>query len=1184
MAQLVRRGVSKLKRLFPSWNEKAGKDGSLTPVPLLSVIVPAYNVEEYLDQCIESLLAQTFEDYEAIIVVDGATDRTGDIAEKFAAEDERIRVIHQVNGGLSNARNTGLKAAVAPFVAFLDSDDWLPQQAYEALMTSILETGSDIATGNVTRVQAKREWPAWNQSFTHDIPRSITTTLSDTPNLLFDTTSWNKVYRRSLLDENGIRFPEGKLYEDMHPTAQAFLAARTVDIVPEIVYYYRVRDDNSSITQKRAEIKNLADKLEMVEHVKSDVALHELSEDARQVPVFKALEGDLPVYSPYLGLSPEFDSLYLDALAKNWSEATPETLAKLTLQRRVLFSHQLAGNIELAAESEAWVRNHFHEIPIVQHDGVAVADRSINPVAFRELRTDADLDLSRYLSLTQSVTESKFRDGRLLLSGFAFIEYLPAGVVSTISMELVGEDGTVLLVPSQKAPKDERANASRRSGNADRSETAFSVCIDVDDLFGSDPKLQDWVLWIRVEAGQYKFVAPATGFSRGGVSRLGTSAQLNDHVAAFLAWQPRDRPLTVRTIAADLRVVGLSEAGTNSLLFELVSVSPLRSVVVRQGDTQLPCVLERVTETRYVASFSLEELKRGRSLALEGGRIVQAVNTDGEEHTALLDACLNGGFDTDSGWQLRAGPNAEAVLIDQSSLLVADRLEEKDGSWLMSGRCYLTWREEFVLQVRSKQGVTYGCDFSVDPTGGFQIVVPYFDSDRGVAWRPGVYSFEVFNTKRGKISKRLRFTVSLSTQMPLQVVNEFAATTWSAVGDSLTPAFRVAAPLQLEEKGRYNRQRIVQQWRARGAKGIEAMHAALYSVDTGSGSGDSALAIYEELKSRDPKMEHYWAVEDRSVLVPDGTIPVVRNTELWHEVVNRSKLVVNNYGGLLGYNDWDFQYYIQTWHGTPLKLMGRSLHQRGDHRVIRSHDQRAQREASEWDLFTSQNPFMNEIARDEFFYAGEIIESGYARNDALVNADSGTVASARESLGIPAGSRVLLYAPTWRDDGSGSSSQALYKGLDVSELSEGLGDSWVILLRGHLFNRRANHAELTKGKVLDVTNYPNVNDLMISADVLVTDYSSIMFDFLATRKPVMYFAPDRAHYEATRGMYFEYESVLAGPLTSSLEELQAELLRLDEFDTRFGQQYQAQVDRFVPWDDGSAAKRIADRIMDRLSE
>ena len=164
--------------------------------PRISVVVPVYNVEPYLAECLESLASQTVRDLEVIMVDDGSKDRSGEIAQSFADRDERFRLITQPNGGLGRARNTGIEAAEGEFLAFVDSDDFLAPNAYELLLGALDETGSDFATGNVLRLQSvgARQVGFLAEAFNKT---RLGTHVSEYPPLIADRVAWNKLFRRS---------------------------------------------------------------------------------------------------------------------------------------------------------------------------------------------------------------------------------------------------------------------------------------------------------------------------------------------------------------------------------------------------------------------------------------------------------------------------------------------------------------------------------------------------------------------------------------------------------------------------------------------------------------------------------------------------------------------------------------------------------------------------------------------------------------------------------------------------------------------------------------------------------------------------------------------------------------------------------------------------------------------------
>jgi CDP-glycerol glycerophosphotransferase len=251
-------------------------------MPRISVLVPIYDVEAYLEECLQSLAAQTVEDFEAVLVDDGSTDASGAMAERFAAQDARFRVLRQANGGLSRARNAGIDAATGEFLAFLDSDDVLPPDAYERLLGALERTGSDFATGNVQRLTATgcSQAPFVAAAFART---RLRTHVRRFPPLLTDRTAWNKLWRRTFWDEHCLRFPEGRLHEDIPVVLPAHFQATRVDVVSAPVYRYRVREHGApSITQRRHELAALHDRLAAVGQVLDYLRAHEPARQRRR--------------------------------------------------------------------------------------------------------------------------------------------------------------------------------------------------------------------------------------------------------------------------------------------------------------------------------------------------------------------------------------------------------------------------------------------------------------------------------------------------------------------------------------------------------------------------------------------------------------------------------------------------------------------------------------------------------------------------------------------------------------------------------------------------------------------------------------------------------------------------------------------------------------------------------------
>ena len=199
----------------------------------ISVIIPCYNVRTYINQCLDSIVNQTFSDIEIIIVDDGATDGSGKIADDYAERDSRIRVIHKENGGLSSARNAGMNIASSPYLMFLDGDDYVDERFCEIPYRLITENNADIVCFEFERVPSgiKSGFTEKPRMFSND---EVLVLLSGWK---ISDSACNKIYRREMFDT--IRFPEGYVYEDMGTAYRLFEAAERIYITDQVLYYYR---------------------------------------------------------------------------------------------------------------------------------------------------------------------------------------------------------------------------------------------------------------------------------------------------------------------------------------------------------------------------------------------------------------------------------------------------------------------------------------------------------------------------------------------------------------------------------------------------------------------------------------------------------------------------------------------------------------------------------------------------------------------------------------------------------------------------------------------------------------------------------------------------------------------------------------------------------------------------------
>ena len=262
----------------------------------VSVIIPIYNVEEYLKECLDSLVNQTLNGIEVLMVNDGSTDTSGEIAESYAKKYPNFYLETKSNGGQGQARNYAISHAKGEYITFLDADDYVSEDAYEK-MYQMSENGKiDIITGNVKRFNSKK---CYNSSLhIHVFKDNIKNThIIKNPELIYDTTSCNKLFKLEFWKENNLKFPEGVLYEDIPLTIIAYFKSKSTTILKDFVYYWRVREGlTKSTTQQRADINNFLDRLYCLKVVDKFFEENVQDETCRYFKYFKWLDLDLKLY------------------------------------------------------------------------------------------------------------------------------------------------------------------------------------------------------------------------------------------------------------------------------------------------------------------------------------------------------------------------------------------------------------------------------------------------------------------------------------------------------------------------------------------------------------------------------------------------------------------------------------------------------------------------------------------------------------------------------------------------------------------------------------------------------------------------------------------------------------------------------------------------------------------------
>ena len=310
----------------------------------------------------------------------------------------------------------------------------------------------------------------------------------------------------------------------------------------------------------------------------------------------------------------------------------------------------------------------------------------------------------------------------------------------------------------------------------------------------------------------------------------------------------------------------------------------------------------------------------------------------------------------------------------------------------------------------------------------------------------------------------------------------------------------------------------------------------------GRSAGDNPAAICEDLAAHGVGAPLWWSVVDGTVRVPAGARPVVVGSPQWVEALRTSRVIVTNDHLPSWFSKREGQHLLQTWHGTPIKKL---LHD-APRAVTLRYRRLMDRQVPQWDLLLAQSPQAGRRLQQALGYRGPVRVGEYPRNVRLLGGAE-VRRRVRHELGIAPGQPVILYAPTWRESlrpSTGAAGCAAAHGpgpvgaLDGPRLAE-LLDA-VVLMRSHHMNR----AGCVPG-MIDVSGYPSVEELMLAADILVSDYSSIFFDFALTGKPAVVYAPDLASYrDVERGLYGDWPLGSGLPVAADHDELASHLQRL----------------------------------------
>ncbi|GAB3681753.1 hypothetical protein GCM10027589_51710 [Actinocorallia lasiicapitis] len=1159
----------------------------------LSVVVPFYNVEDYLEECLASLARQSLRDLEVIMVDDGSPDGSAVIAKAFARDDARFRLVQQENQGLGPARNVGAAHATGAYLAFADSDDVVPAHAYERMITCLEETGSDLVTGGVEILSSdgRRRAAFYGKAFASNRKR---THISRDPELLHDRTAWNKVFRRSFYERHGLAFPAGA-YEDAPVAIPAHVLATSVDVLSDTIYHYRQRESGErSITQRRTEIGNMRDRVASVRNVSEFLRRH--APELKNPYDLTALDNDLMFFLDVLeDGDPAYREALCDAVSGFVDQVDPALLGRLTSVKRLKYHLVRARRTEELIKVREYERT---GLPACRIEPRGLLRRRW--YAGHPFQDSAELDIPSQifdatdeLTLHARVDRIAWEPRRVRLTGHAYVRGLDMELSDRIEITLrhTKTGGRIALpvvrVPRTDVTADSRQPAARYDGSG------FVVEFDPARLRHVQSwQHADWELEIQVRVGgrtrRLKLDGKVSGFPSwtvwagfldlpGGArmqfvpSGSGVTLRVRRLGAVATGYTWDEDGLTVEGWCAGALPAGsrLTAVCRENGVNVAVDVTEIAAEEGRSGFRgRLPLERLRAALPEPVASafhwdLWLHRDGKGRRMSVASGFAETSRSLTGWACQVTVTRYTN--------LTVRAVPRR---LVIESSAWVSPDLLRLSGHY--AGDHQITGRPAHLLLRRRRTGVQHtlpldwdGDRFSADlPLGAVTSLAGT------LPLAPGTWDLLLTDPTTS-------LTATLPCQASLPDGHETAGHHYRlrpSPDDGLHLAARVARPD--DERGPYAR-RMLTERDYPAFRRLPVRDTIMFESYWGWQYSCNPKAIFEELRRRDTGYDLVWVTGDQPFRLPEGARSVQRHSRAYYEMTATARIVVNNVAQPNCYVKRPGQTYLQTWHGSPIKTIGYDMNWATlDRREQRLREFAA--DVAQWDLLVSQNPYSSAVMRRAFRYDGEILESGYPRNDRAHGPDRERIrAAVRARLGVPDGKRAVLYAPTWRDN-----LQTAHRGLARHELAldlrravEALGDDTVVLLRPHhLLN-----TGIPKGcerSIIDVGRYTDVTELYLAADALITDYSSAMCDFAGLGKPIILFTPDLAAYrDDIRGFSFDLVATPPGPILEDGDEVIDALRDLDALATHHRPTLDTFAATFCPHDDGQAATRVVNRLL-----
>ena len=1138
----------------------------------ISVIIPMFNTSEYLKECLDSVLSQTINDMEltdgyerniqVILVDDGSTDKTSSIAKKYCDANDNFLYLNQDHLGVGHARNYGCSFAEGDYIAFLDSDDMIPPKAYEWLYNAAVKYDSDMAIGSVWRFYSKGCVISKIHEKVFNTTKEVTH-ITSSPQLFYDTTVWNKLIKKSFWDREAFKFPENILYEDMPVSILLHFKADKVAIVYENCYLWRIREGKlKSITQTTNEIKTLNDRLSVMMRIDNLFNVYVDDLDFHHFKNQKWLKMDLMLFIYKLRNVSDAKAYKMMKLISSYisNHIPKKEFIFLNEFEQLKYEYLLDYNLDKLIQLLDFESNQLKVTKVYKKDSHVLFDSDKNLFKTSKFYIDKYIRDEKNIKYIDDIT---INDHSIEIKGFSLIQGVDIKSFDDRKYKfwLLNENTKKRLPLEFEDLKLDNLNQYKirfgRNFSYDyagfKLKLKFSDLYDKKDLTGNNRILVSFTQ----EKNNYNFFLASPNKNLYKSTNEKSSIYKNTHFKVkytlkdefILSISPIDYIYDNIYIKDNYLTIDCEFRGNLFIRYVENIINDEINIPFEYWDKSYKMPLNQIRDLKGVIVDDegheiIYKTKSLINLEYDGGQCIIStlndyyLNINLFKHvTFLLSISQSGGL-----LKIDANLDSPFVNVSYAEMFFKNKIFHEKDIVCEGESLNKTNKFRFSLDLSNKNTVrNLFEDFHL-------IYIRYYIS--GEVITTPLHSFKDFDITYSKG----HFTYNVHHNND-GLIGIDVAKKWNLIEDTPGKRFKHSNyTYKFFLKLPVNKKRII----------FESIWGSKYSCNP--------RYLYEYINENYPEYECIWVLTDPHTPIKGDGIRVRRNSVKYFYYLATSKYLVNN----VNFHDYFIkrpeQIEIQTTHGTSFKTLGLDVQ---DDFTNKNVTEKYIEKCSRWDYLCVQNDFFADITKRCFNFKNKFLKYGFPRTDLLYTKNNPIdILKIKEKLNLPLDKKVILYAPTWRVKNKFDLM------LDVKSLKKSLGNEYILILKIHPYSQ-SDFKEIPKDDfVYDFSDFESVEELCLVSDVLISDYSSVVFDFAILDRPILLFVYDLKEYnENIRGLYIDLHENAPGSILYTSAEVENALINLDKTESECKALRRRFADKFNQFECENSSQKIFNEVI-----